>query len=281
MLSHRLALASALCLFCGATVSAEDEKGLDPVHRPKRILLLGQGPDGHPWSTHEYMAGLGVLGTILSRVENVQPVVEKITEPWGAGPELIDSADTVVLFLAEGAKWIQQSPERLAAFQRLAERGGGLVVIHWGMGAREAMYIDEFVKLFGGIHGGPDRKYAVVDVRAEPVGKHPILRGIEPFDVRDEFYYRLKFVKGSGKLIPLVRVPIEGEPETVAWAWERAGGGRSFGFSGVHFHSNWELEPYRRLVAQAILWTLDMPIPEDGLPVDVMKKDLALSPRDQ
>jgi hypothetical protein len=29
---------------------------------------------------------------------------------------------------------------------------------------------------------------------------------------------------------PLIRVPLDGEKETVAWAWERPDGGRSFGF---------------------------------------------------
>ena len=48
---------------------------------------------------------------------------------------------------------------------------------------------------------------------------------------------------------------------------EREGGGRSFGFSGLHFHENWQIPEYRRLVAQGVLWTLDLPIPKDGIGV--------------
>ena len=48
-------------------------------------------------------------------------------------------------------------------------------------------------------------------------------------------------------------------------AWDRPDGGRSFGFVGLHFHKNWERIEYRRLVSQAILWSLKMPIPEGGL----------------
>jgi type 1 glutamine amidotransferase len=62
-----------------------------------------------------------------------------------------------------------------------------------------------------------------------------------------------------------VNAVIDGEAHTVAWALEREGGGRSFGFSGLHFHENWQLPEYRRLVTQAVLWTLDLPIPKDGI----------------
>jgi hypothetical protein len=62
----------------------------------------------------------------------------------------------------------------------------------------------------------------------------------------------------------------------VAWCWERPDRGRSFGFSGLHFHDNWRLTEYRRLVAQGVLWTLKKPIPKEGLPVTVTDEDLKL-----
>jgi hypothetical protein len=74
----------------------------------------------------------------------------------------------------------------------------------------------------------------------------------------------------------LQRGAIDGRPETVAWSWERPDGGRSFGFSGLHFHDNWGLPAYRRLVAQAVLWSVKMPIPRDGLRVEVTEEDLTL-----
>src|SRR5437764_1062788 len=60
------------------------------------------------------------------------------------------------------------------------------------------------------------------------------------------------------------------------WTWERPDGGRSFGFSGMHYHDNWRLIEYRRLIAQSVLWTLKLPIPKEGLPVRVEDKDLQL-----
>src|SRR5581483_11915004 len=133
-----------------------------------------------------------------------------------------------------------------------------------------------FLQLFGGCHGGPDRKYTVIEADvhiADP--SHLITAGIKPFRIKDEFYYRLKFAK-SDRLRPVLRVPIGGQEETVAWAWERPDGGRSFGFSGLHFHDNWRRPEYRRLVTQAVLWSVKLPVPKDGLNVDVGDEDLKL-----
>jgi type 1 glutamine amidotransferase len=246
-----------------------------------RVLLLGQKPDGHPAATHEYMAGVQLLARMLSRTPGVQAIVVPADSPWKEGPELLDGADAAVVFLSEGARWVTEEPQRLAAFQRLAKRGGGLACLHWGMGTREAAPIADFTSLFGGCHGGPDRKYKVVSVTATPAPqRHSILSGIVPFEVRDEFYYALKRPAEDRKFqtVPLILVPIDGNVETVAWAGESPDGGRSFGFSGLHFHENWKLAEYRRLVLQGILWTIKQPIPEGGMPVNVTAGDLALPP---
>src|SRR5205807_436414 len=118
------------------------------------------------------------------------------------------------------------------------KRKAGLAVLHWGMGSKDAKNIQPFVDLFGGCHGGPDRKYKVVQADATIADpKHPIARGISDFKARDEFYYTLKFAKTK---TPILNVTIDGEAHPVAWALERQGGGRSFGFSGLHFHENWQ-----------------------------------------
>ncbi|MFL5339991.1 MAG: ThuA domain-containing protein [Gemmataceae bacterium] len=240
---------------------------------PKKLLLVSQGPDGHPPQTHEYVAGLRIVKKCLDPVGSLEIVSVRADEPWAEGPELIERADGVVLFLCEGAKWAQADPKRSEALNRLAKRGGAVTGLHWGIGTKDAKNIDGFLKLVGGCHGGPDRKYQVLEAQAKPNGQHPIAAGIPPFTVRDEFYYQLKFAR-TGKLEPVLRVEIDGREETVAWAWERPDGGRSFGFSGLHFHENWRKPEYRRLVAQAVLWTLGKPFPADGLKVEVSDEDL-------
>jgi type 1 glutamine amidotransferase len=243
----------------------------------KKLLLVGQGPDGHPVETHEYMAGVKVLAKCLAPVAGLEVTTVRADGPWKEGPELIDRADGVVMYLSEGAKWIQMESKRYAAFSNLAKRGGGIVVLHWAMGTREAEPIADFVKLAGGCHGGPDRKYAVVETKLEPSdAKHPILTGIGTFSAKDEFYYRLKLASPEKSVRPLLHATIDGKKEMVAWAWDRPEKGRSFGFSGLHYHAGWKLPEYRRLVSQGILWTLRMPIPREGLAVEVKEEDLKL-----
>ena len=247
----------------------------------KRVLLIGQAPDGHPVATHEYRAGTQLLAKFLSRVEGVQTIVVSADGDWSEGPALLDGADAAVVFVSQGAKWVQSRPERLSAFQALAKRGGGLVCLHWGMGTKDADDIPAFVELFGGCHGGPDRKYKVLEARTQlAAAGHPILRGVEPVLVQEEFYYQLKWPQSRERHLPLLTVPIDGQSQTVAWCWERPAGGRSFGFSGLHFHANWQPVANRRMLAQAVLWTLGRDVPSAGLDVTVTADDLKLPPHE-
>lgn len=245
---------------------------------PKRLLLVGQSSDGHPPGTHEFMAGVRVVEALLKPfAAEIQTSAVKADEPWPEGPKLIDAADGVVLLVTQGARWMQTDPERHAAFKRLAARKGAIVALHWSIGAQDEQFIAGQLALLGGTRGGPQRRYVVLENDVH-LGEraHPILRGLGDFRIKDEFYYRLDLVAPNAAFHPLLTTPIEGREETICWAWERPDGGRSFGYVGIHFHANWERLEYRRLVTQAILWTLDLPIPDAGVKADVDPKTFAL-----
>lgn len=232
----------------------------DDALPPKRILLIAGPPDGHPPQTHEYVAGLKIVHALLADQPGIILRTVVADDEWKDGPELLNGTDAVVLFRGEGAKWCSADANRLAAFRRLAERKGGFTVLHWAMGTKSAEPIAAFTALFGHCHGGPDRQYRVLETKLMPVAKdHPILKDIGPITVRDEFYYALKPPMAKVAPQPLLQIEIDGQPQTVAWAWERPEGGRSFGFSGLHFHENWQRPEYRRLVQQGVLWTLPAP----------------------
>jgi hypothetical protein len=55
-----------------------------------------------------------------------------------------------------------------------------------------------------------------------------------------------------------------GEPQHLAWTREREDGGRGFGFTGGHYHSNWAREDLRKFILNALCWTVGMDVPEDG-----------------
>lgn len=245
------------------------------AEEPKHVLLLGQRRDHAP-GTHEYMAGLRVLAACLDELAELELKVLDVSGPWPEGPELIARADCLVLFLGEGGKWMQEDPKRWEAIGRFCARGGGVVGIHWAVGAKDDKYIPGHLAMMGAMHGGSDRKYTYCETTIKPqAADHPILRGIGQFVLDDEFYYRLKRAK-EGKLTPLLSATIEGQPEMCAWAFERPDGGRAFGFVCLHNHANWGRVECRRLIAQAVLWTLKMPVPEKGLDVEVPPEVLEL-----
>jgi type 1 glutamine amidotransferase len=256
---------------------------IGPSHaadKTQRILLIGQAPDGHPPGTHEYRASASLFSKMLAPMDRLQTISVSADGDWSEGPELLDGADAAVVFVSEGAKWLQADAKRLAAFQALAKRGGGLICLHWGMGTRDAKFIPAWVELFGGCHGGPDRRYKVVDVKTSlATPKHPILRGVNPIEVHEEFYFKLKWAQPSEQITPLIQVPIEGENHTVGWAWERPDGGRSFGFSGLHFHENWKLVSYQRMLAQSVRWVLKREIPTAGVRVNLDATDFVPPPQ--
>jgi type 1 glutamine amidotransferase len=181
---------------------------------PKQVLLLGMKRD-HPEGRHEYMAGLRLLAKCLEDVPQIKAQVVAADEPWPQGPELLKKADGVVLYLGQGAKWIQASPERMAAMMALAKRGGGITALHMAIMSEDPQYVEAFRDLVGGYHGGQDRRFIVMDGDVRVVDRrHPITQGVEDVRVHDEFYYQLKF-SPQGKIQPLVQVPIEGQMETI------------------------------------------------------------------
>lgn len=224
------------------------------------------------------MAGVRVLEELLSPFrEQIVTTVANGDEPWSDGPKLLDEADGVVLLVTQGARWMQTDAARFEAFKRLAARKGALIALHWSVGAKDEQYIAGQLALLGGTRGGPQRRYVVSENDVQLAERnHPILRGITDFRIKDEWYYRLDLVTPSPAFHTLLTTRIEGKNETIAWGWERPDGGRSFGFVGLHFHANWSRPEYQRLVTQGVLWTLGLPIPEEGVKTHLEDKVLAL-----
>jgi hypothetical protein len=258
-----------LCLSLGFLVLflTSSAQAADP---PKKILLLGTKPDTHPPGSHEYMAGARLVARMLKQFPEIDVQVVQADPPWTEGPELLAKADGVFLYMTEGARWLSADPARVRAFQQLAKRGGGLVALHWAVGTKIAEPVPVYVNLFGACHGGPDRKAKFFNVPVRVIDqKHPVTRGETGFQLPDEWYFRLKLVPPPARIDPLLEATLEGQNETVAWAFARPDGGRSCGFTGLHYHDNWKNENYRRFVVQAILWSIKQNIPEAGVNVDL------------
>ncbi len=123
-------LSGALLMLCVFTFGPREVRAETPT---KKVLLIGQKRD-HPPGAHQYMAGLRVLAKGLEQIPDVEVQIVQADEPWPEGPELLRDVDAIVLSLGQGARWIQNDPQRLLAIRRLASSKTGIVAIHWAIG---------------------------------------------------------------------------------------------------------------------------------------------------
>ncbi len=252
-----------------AVLWAVSSRAADP---PRRVLLLA-GAKSHAPGAHEHLPGMKILAKTLDGVAGLEVEVVDVSGPWPEGPERIARADGIVMYLDEGMLWQQSDAKRQAALEALRQRGGGVVALHWALGGREPKHIPFHLRLVGGCHGGPDRKYIVTETDLTVASPdHPVTRAVRGLRLKDEYYYRLKWAR-QGTITPLLTATLDGLPDqTIAWAFERPDGGRSFGLAALHAHATWGVDDIRRLVAQSVLWTVKLPVPQDGLPLKALGK---------
>lgn len=299
----RRRLLSALFLLAPLTVARADEPKLNPYDQSKvaleveppssfqgkRILIVA-GSRSHGPGDHEFFAGSAILMNLLKQTEGVFPIMAR--NGWPKNEKLFDTADCVVMYMdGGGAHPAIQNPERMKLIQKQLDRGCGWVNMHYAVEypvKRGDLDIAGPVK--GWLGGYYETGYSInphwdAEVRSLP--KHAITKGVKPFTLRDEWYYNMRWIDDMKGVTPILQAlppdgtrgtpaakARKGEIETMAWAFERPGGGRSFGFTGGHFHRNWADEDYRRLVVNAILWSAKVEVPEKGAKVEFDPADL-------
>jgi type 1 glutamine amidotransferase len=256
------------CLFLSTLAFAAEPK--------KVVLIAGPLDKSHPPGTHEYEKTVRVLKYCLEHAENVMNLrLEAHFGGWPEKPETLDDADTIVLVASGSDRKETDHPflvgDRLSVIEKQMKRGCGLCLIHWCTFWPKEKAGDKVLDWVGGYfdyESGPAKngwysKIQTVTVKCTPV-KHPITTGMDSFEAKDEFYYKIRFRERDPRLVPILNTAIEGG-QVVAWAVERKDGGRGFGFTGGHFFDNWKNENYRKMALNAILWTAKAPIPEGGV----------------
>src|SRR6478736_5420649 len=94
----------ACALFLALEIHAAD--------KPRRVLIVGQSPDGHPPLTHEFMAGARVMDELLKKFPDIQTQVVKAGEPWLDGAKLLDNCDGLLMLVTQGSRWMQTDSSR-------------------------------------------------------------------------------------------------------------------------------------------------------------------------
>jgi quinoprotein glucose dehydrogenase len=251
---------------------------------PRKIVIIAgpksHGPEGN--GIHDYAWSARLLQVMLVN-SNVRDQVRVQThfEGWPKEPATLEDADTIMVISdgRDGDKYQEAphfaSPENAKVIQRQIDRGCGFAVFHFSTFAPDA-YASQILDWSGGYFDwetdGQRKWYSAIKTAdAElklPNPQHPICRGVAPFKLKEEFYFNIRFAE-SASATPLLEVPALGgrapDGNYVAWAKERANGGRGFGTTCGHFYENWKDETFRRFILNALVWTAKVEVPERGV----------------
>ncbi|MEQ8848978.1 CehA/McbA family metallohydrolase [Botrimarina sp.] len=238
---------------------------------PKKIVLIPTALD-HPWATHMYRRGCELLAACLNQNPGVEAVVSP-DDDWPKDPSVLEGVDAIAFYSRPAGDLLLAPAHRDEALE-LMNAGVGLAAIHWSTGTSDDQFGPQYLDLLGGwfsfAHSGLKVDRQTLEQAAPD---HPVCNGWSPFPLRDEFYLNLKF-KDSAK--PVLTVEVDGVEQTVAWAYERPGGGRSFGTTLAHFHDNFAIDEFRRAVVNGLLWAAGAEVPAGGADVSIPSRQLEL-----
>ena len=244
----------------------------------RTIVLIG-GAKSHGPGEHDFPNGIRLLQELLESSPDLKQKIQVKAYPdgWPKDAAVVEDAATMVWYFdgLEGHPLFDAN--RRTQFERLMKKGVGVVAFH------QASTLPPGDKTIDLPHWLGGARYGMFDstieaVEFKPAATHPISRGVGTFTYMDEFYPTINFnndTKGfasilSGKLHPQFqnsRPLVIDKPtiRTVAWAFERDSGGRSFAFTGLHFLRALDEPELRKLLLNAIVWTAGIEVPEHGI----------------
>jgi hypothetical protein len=255
---------------------------------------------------HEFNAGVQLLAKSLGDVDGLE--VRVVLNGWPKDEAVFDGADAVVFFMDGGGRHeaVQEKGRRLKLIDSWAAKGVGLGFMHYGVEVLADQAGEEFRRWIGGHYEHMHSCNPIWEPAFSAFPEHPITRGVKPFQIKDEWYFNMRFVAGIAgnkadqidgtEFVPiLVAAPSDevrdgpyvypkgpyphiqaakGRTETMMWAVKRPDGGRGFGFTGGHFHDNWGNNDFRKVVLNALLWAAKGEVPPGGIESSISRKDL-------
>ncbi|HEV3236304.1 MAG TPA: ThuA domain-containing protein [Gemmataceae bacterium] len=272
-----------------ADVDPHDQSGVPIEKQPtdpklaKIVLIAGRASHGP--GEHEFFAGCSVLMKLLQQTSGVYPVMAR--DGWPKHPEeTFKDAKAVVFFMDGGDHHPVLQEGHVEEIQKLMDAGVGFVNLHYAVEYPKKAS-DKVFSWLGGYYETHFSTNPHWKGNFKDFPEHIVTRGVKPFEITDEWYYNIRFSPDMKGVTPILKATPpddsrhtedakkhKGRSEITAWTFDRANGGRSFGFTGAHFHKNWGDENFRRLVVNAILWSAKVDVPKDGAKVELDPADL-------
>ncbi len=257
----RVRAALALCALLGcAPAFARDA--------PRTIVLIGGEKSEGP-ARHEYPDGIRLLKALLESSPDVKAIgglrIDAYPGGWPKDPGALDNVSTIVWYFDGLDRHPLLDAARRARFEKAMRGGAGLVALHQSSTvAANDVVIDPARWLGAARVGMEDRVTDKVSLEvATP--DHPVARGLVATRYHDELFPTFRFADGGRGVTTLLTGAVAGKAFPAAWAFERAGGARSFAFSGAHYVLALDEPVIRRMVMNAILWTAGLDVPQRGV----------------
>lgn len=292
LLSPMFALLAGLALLAPAQAQEKDifnyvaQKKADKDVK-KIVIIADSGTHGGK-GNHEFKAGGVYLARVLnSTYPNCYAVVHRHT----AWPKDLSHADCVIVLLNHGGK--AASDKNIEAAMA---RGAGFMAIHYGVEVNKGEQGNNYLKWMGGYFEVNWSVNPFWTAKIDKIPEHETTRGVKPFEIRDEWYYHMRFVEGMKGVTPVLSAVPDlktvsektsarggneavyaavkaGTPQHLAWAFVRPDGGRGFGFTGYHNYSNLTNDSFRTLLLNAAAWTAKLEVPTGGIQTKTPTKE--------
>lgn len=259
-----------------------------------RHLSLVAGGASHDTGQHEHRAGVLLLEGCLADVPRLE--VSTHFEGWANDDSALKKADAIHLFMDGGGGHPVVQEGRLEFMQSLIDKGVSFGAMHYAVEVPEDNGGEQFMDWIGGYYETNFSVNPIWEAEFTNLPNNPIMRGVQPFTVNDEWYFSIRFREDKVGVTPLlVAVPSDetrngpyvwphgpydhivaqkGNSEILSWVVEREDGGRGFGFTGGHFHDNWSNENFRKYVLNALVWLSGLDVPKDGVECMVTENQL-------
>ncbi len=284
----RLVFTLLALAFTASTGSAAD----------KKLVVMIAGRPSHGPGQHEHNAGVLLFKKCLEQAaaDKVE-ARHHLSGEWATDEEMA-KADAILIYSDGGGGHPALQGDRLQQLDKEMDRGCGFVTIHYAVEPTTEKGNKEFIEWMGGCFETNWSVNPHWDANFKELPRHPITSGVKPFTTNDEWYYHMRFRLGMKQVTPILtdlpgpdtlkrpdgahsgnpdvrKAVLEAkQPQHVAWAAEREGGGRGFGFTGGHFHRGWANNDQRKLVLNAILWAAKAEVPENGVETTVTDEDM-------
>ena len=171
------------------------------VTAEKTKIVLLAGKDSHGANAHNWER-VDLLSNALTEESGLNIETEIFKGGWPTDSSIFKNAASVVILSDGGGR--HPINKSLKEFDALAEKGVGLVCVHYAVEVPKGAPGDMMKKWLGGYFEvfWSVNPHWTADFKTLP--KHPITRGVNPFSLKDEWYYHMKFRDNMKGVTPIL-----------------------------------------------------------------------------